>query len=307
MGYLQCQKCGENYKLDNGESLDDFAYCSCGGSLIYKEKVNQSKTPEEDTDRPKKIKKINESDSVKGKNQGSPQLSKIGLILMFIGFFCLIFAFFYPFLFFGNVNNDPDSVLSIFIQTVWIYLISIILMIIGAFLFLIANIGKTSYKKQSKAHVLEEYLKELPGSHTIFRNVRIPKTRTLISHVIIGPNGIFIIQKKTFNGKFIIKNEEWWRVKGNQRKKSVSNPGKLVKMNSVDLKRYLESHNVNIEYLWITPIVSFPQGQFTVEEEPKNYHLISPENILEFILSQEKSMDPEFMMKVIALIARCSL
>lgn len=309
MGYLKCQKCGKYYKLHEGESLDDFAHCSCGGSLIYAEDVEKLKVPEED------LKEINNSeetgngkkmDSTKGKKHNSPQLSKIGLIIMFIGLFCLIFAFFYPFLFLGTLTDSPDSFVGLFIQTIWIYLISIILMILGVFIFLIANIGKTSAKKEVKTHVFTEYLKEIPGSHTIFQNVRIPKTRSLIGLVIIGPNGIFIIQNRRIKGNFIIRNEEWWRLKGNQRVKPVSNPAKLVKMNTIDLKRFLNSHNVNVEYMWITPIVSLSQDQYTVEEEPQNYHLIPPENINEFLSKQKKTMDQELMMRSIALIARFS-
>ena len=307
MGYLKCQKCGGYYKLHEGESLNDFTQCSCGGSLIYTESIDESKVHEEDlkvSTTSGKSEKLERPESEEKKHSNF-ELSKIGLIIMFIGLFCLIFAFFYPMLSLLILPSNPDTIPSILIQTVWIYLTSFVLMILGVFIFLIASIGNTGKKKRAKTR-FSEYLKEIPDSHTIFQNVRIPKTKSLISMVIIGPNGIFIIQNRTFKGNFIIRNHEWWRLKGNQRVKYVSNPGKIVKMNTIDLKKFLNSHNVNVDYNWITSIVSVPQNLYTVEEEPQNYHLVPPTQIKEFISRQKKTMDPELMMKSIALIARYS-
>ncbi|PKL15860.1 MAG: hypothetical protein CVV49_19235 [Spirochaetae bacterium HGW-Spirochaetae-5] len=39
-GYLVCDKCGSYYKLESGESADDFeGVCDCGGHLVYKESI----------------------------------------------------------------------------------------------------------------------------------------------------------------------------------------------------------------------------------------------------------------------------
>lgn len=35
MGYLICEDCEGKYKLKNGETIDDFDKCSCGGKLKY--------------------------------------------------------------------------------------------------------------------------------------------------------------------------------------------------------------------------------------------------------------------------------
>ncbi len=35
MGYLKCKECGEVYKLQEGESADDFNMCHCGGEIEY--------------------------------------------------------------------------------------------------------------------------------------------------------------------------------------------------------------------------------------------------------------------------------
>ncbi len=40
-GYLYCEKCGGYYKLQEGESPEDFDTCQCGGNLIYADNINQ--------------------------------------------------------------------------------------------------------------------------------------------------------------------------------------------------------------------------------------------------------------------------
>lgn len=35
MSYLICEKCGGHYKLQDGESADEFQQCTCGGKLRY--------------------------------------------------------------------------------------------------------------------------------------------------------------------------------------------------------------------------------------------------------------------------------
>ena len=41
MGYVICEKCGGYYELEEGESLNDFKGCQCGGKLSYTEQVLQ--------------------------------------------------------------------------------------------------------------------------------------------------------------------------------------------------------------------------------------------------------------------------
>lgn len=42
MPYLVCEKCGGYYELQEGESLDKFSECQCGGSLTYVDSVDEN-------------------------------------------------------------------------------------------------------------------------------------------------------------------------------------------------------------------------------------------------------------------------
>lgn len=40
MSHLVCKKCGNQYKLENGESPEDYKNCECGGELKYVQNFN---------------------------------------------------------------------------------------------------------------------------------------------------------------------------------------------------------------------------------------------------------------------------
>ena len=44
MGYLICEKCGGYYKLEKGESPEDFEACNCGGILSYVDSIQKERT-----------------------------------------------------------------------------------------------------------------------------------------------------------------------------------------------------------------------------------------------------------------------
>lgn len=41
MPYIYCEKCGGYYQLAEGESLEDFEICQCGGDLVYRENLEE--------------------------------------------------------------------------------------------------------------------------------------------------------------------------------------------------------------------------------------------------------------------------
>ncbi len=49
MGYLVCEECGGYYELQEGESIEDFGTCQCGGNLKYARSVAEIYRPEEAT------------------------------------------------------------------------------------------------------------------------------------------------------------------------------------------------------------------------------------------------------------------
>ena len=49
MGYLVCEKCGGYYELKNGEAINDFEGCECGGKFKFVKSLDESKFVKEST------------------------------------------------------------------------------------------------------------------------------------------------------------------------------------------------------------------------------------------------------------------
>ncbi|MEN6293565.1 MAG: hypothetical protein ABFC34_05370 [Methanobacterium sp.] len=49
MGYIICEKCGGYYKLEKGESFEDFDKCQCGGNLRYVKSIPKERNKPKNT------------------------------------------------------------------------------------------------------------------------------------------------------------------------------------------------------------------------------------------------------------------
>ncbi|MEG3225214.1 MAG: hypothetical protein BME94_06795 [Methanobacteriales archaeon Met13] len=318
MGYLRCENCGDYYELNEGESVEDFEACQCGGKLVFTEVIEEK----EDTDvvdrgsshdSPKQSLEFDEkSPATESSLDPAPKttfwtLSNVGLLMMVIGFIGLIFAFFFPFLFLWNVPTDnPDSFIGLFVKTIWIYMISIIVMFLGLVLFLAANLNKNKKKIASNLGDVAGKIQELPMDYHVFTNVKLPDVRLKIGQLVVGPTGIFVIESHSLPGYYLFEGDDWWKDSGNRRVKSISNPGKQAKSKTMELRRFLNSHEVNVEYVWMNPVVSLPLDNYRVDEKPRNYNLMTPDEVSEFILSKKSRIDEDLVERAVTIIKRYS-
>ena len=50
--------------------------------------------------------------------------------------------------------------------------------------------------------VVADSLDTLPQDYFVFNDVNLPKSQGNIDHVVVGPNGIFVIETKNYRGSF---------------------------------------------------------------------------------------------------------
>lgn len=150
----------------------------------------------------------------------------------------VLFILFGIILFFGVAINGLFIVLSI------------ILFIIGLYL----------WKKQTTWNIgadgeesVIQVLQNLDSSFKIVNDIMLPGDSQNIDHIVIGPNGIFVIETKNHNGIIKCNNDEWSREKVGRRgtvyDASIGNPSKQAKRNAVMLKKWLESENIVVDYI----------------------------------------------------------
>jgi hypothetical protein len=75
-----------------------------------------------------------------------------------------------------------------------------------------------------------------------------------IDHIILGPNGVFVLETKNWRGNFSCKGDEWKR----EGQRSLSSPSRQVKRNAAKIKQIIDgSSGLRLLSIWVEGIVVF--------------------------------------------------
>ena len=270
MGYLICDNCDIYYKID--EDFIDFDTCeNCGNKLKFYSSFDDYYNEKSEPQREK---------IAVGKGYAEKKSSKYNFILIIGAIFCLIglFGFIVTFL-------------------------SSLILIIGAGLIIYAYNNGKSWNKGIKGEIIvAEYLNQLPEDYFVFNDVKFPGSYGNLDHVVVGPTGIYVIETKNYKGFFLVKGNEFFYKNGNRVKKAKGQPGKQVMANSMSLKKFLEDSGVNRDGIWISSIVTLIDNNFKIEQKPKNYNVLFPSTIPQFILNSSRKFDVDILKEAALLI-----
>ena len=108
----------------------------------------------------------------------------------------------------------------------------------------------------------------LDGSSHIFRNCVLPGQKEDIDIILVSPQGVFVFEVKTYNGKYESVQEDWFYYKGKKRYKLKDDPTSQAKRNAARLADYLESDFCrNKEKKWVDPRVVMANADIICHEE----------------------------------------
>ena len=170
--------------------------------------------------------------------------------------------------------------------------LSLIILVLGAGLFFYGyNQGKSWNKGIKGESIVAEYLNQLPKDYFIFNDVKFPGSYGNLDHVVIGPSGIYVIETKNFKGFFVIRDKEWFYKSGKTIERARSQPGKQVINNAMSLRKFLINKGINMDGVWVSSIVTLLDKNFKIERKPKNYNVLFPSTIPEFILNSNRKVD----------------
>jgi hypothetical protein len=268
MGYLICEECSGYYKLQESESPEDFDLtCKCGGDLKFHKSAYNHFNNNSDLNEHSEIKK-RESISI-GESYAEKNSSRynnyfiIGGIIGLIGLLGIIITHF-----------------------------SLIIILLGlSLLYYGYKEGKSWNKGIIGESIVGGYLNQLPKDYFIFNDVKFPGSYGNLDHIVIGPNGIFVIETKNYGGFYNIKGENWYYGTGKYPKKSKSQPGKQVKRNAMSLRKFLIDNKINMEGIWIDSIVTLVNNNFKIERRPTNYNVLFPAYLTDFIQLSNRKID----------------
>ncbi len=97
-------------------------------------------------------------------------------------------------------------------------------------------------------------LENLDSSFKVINDIVLPGDRQNIDHVVVGSIGTFVIETKNHNGIIQCNDDDWSREKVGRRgtvyDAEIGNPSKQAKRNAVMLKKWLESQNIDVGYIY---------------------------------------------------------
>ena len=109
-----------------------------------------------------------------------------------------------------------------------------------------------------------EVLKALPNQYIVLNDLMLPEGRGNVDHLVIGPNGIFVIETKNYSGYVSCWGDRWY-----VNRREISSLSKQAKRNALAIKNSLDGvfreHHARIP--WVDPILAFtnPAGRLKIK------------------------------------------
>jgi len=187
------------------------------------------------------------------------------------------------------------------------FLLAILSVFAGIMILLYGMKEGYSWKKGLKGEkVVNRFLERLPQDYFVFYDVKLPGSKGNIDHVVIGSNGIFVIETKNYSGKYDIIEDNWYRRRRystSRRKKLPKSPGKQAKFNAITLRNFL-TKNINTNKLkpWVHAIVVLV-GQKPKTVKTEYYTVLQPHEVIDFIIKRKGSLTRDFEEESIESVA----
>jgi len=120
-----------------------------------------------------------------------------------------------------------------------------------------------------------------------------------VDHVVLGPNGVFVIETKNYGGKIICYGDEWSRQYTNKKNGSfnrfihfeLGSPSKQAKRNSVRIKRVIESSETfKSRRIWVEGIVVFANQSVDLKISNPTLPILKIEELPDFIVTRKSNI-----------------
>ncbi|MEM2918391.1 MAG: nuclease-related domain-containing protein [Candidatus Altiarchaeota archaeon] len=173
---------------------------------------------------------------------------------------------------------------------------------IGTILIILSYfLGVYTYQKyltwkssESSEELIINELKKLPDNYMLISNVVIPPNRGDTDHIVLGPNGIFVIEAKHYGGEIKCDGDKWQRYKisksGTKYLLWAGSPSAQVKRNAKVLKDFLLKHKEEIfkkeaPHIWIESILIFTNERAKIQVKNPTVKILKIYELSDFILS----------------------
>jgi len=155
--------------------------------------------------------------------------------------------------------------------------------LVGAFpLFQKFKIWRSGAKAEER---VAKSLKALRGRYHIFHNVMLPGRRGDIDHVVVGSNGVFVIETKNNNGAISCSGDSWsqWKTgkKGGGYRGKLGSPSKQAKRNAA-LLGSLIGRRLHTR-LFVNPLIVFANEKAALNLKQPTVPVFTPKEVCDYI------------------------
>ena len=177
--------------------------------------------------------------------------------------------------------------------------INLLLILISAFIIGIGGFFSyinINYVKGLYGEILvTEYIRRLDDSYYLINDVKLPNSYGNIDHILLGPNGIFVIESKHFEGEVRCNGDNWYQYNRewkNPEEYERKSPSKQVKGNALRLKQFIESKNIFKKQFnfWVDGIVVFTSDNVELILNHPTVPVIKIKGLYKYIKNKQSNL-----------------
>ena len=134
-------------------------------------------------------------------------------------------------------------------------------------------------------------LSALDDSYTLINDVNLSDGYGNIDHIVLAPNGVFVIETKNYCGVIVCVGDRWLRhYPGAFRRRNfdLGSPSKQVKRNALRVKKFIESlepfRNINI---WVDGVVVFANPKVQLHLKGPTVPILRSNELPNYILTRK--------------------
>src|SRR5574341_1063490 len=182
-------------------------------------------------------------------------------------------------------------------------ILSVIILFIGGYFLR----GSTYYNKGLEGErIVTEQLKKLDDDYYLINDIKLPDSYGNIDHVLLGPNGISIIETKNLEGEIRCYGDKWYQYKQEWSEGyEIKSPSKQVKYQAFRLKQLLESIKAFKKQIWIDGVVVFTNEYVDLNLKHQTVPVLRKEELVDYIINKQSNLI--FSSKELDLIGKAIL
>ena len=150
-------------------------------------------------------------------------------------------------------------------------------------------------------NAVTKILSNRSDNYYLINDLKLKEKSGNIDHVLVGPNGVFVIETKNYSGVIICQGDKWCKYyEGKYEPKyyDLGSPSKQAKRGAVEIKKLIDESGVIDKSLWVEALVVFTGDSYI--EGHSTVPIISVDGLHDYIKGEKSRTLSEVQIKKIS-------